>query len=199
MDNYLLSLVSEVWDFEQKFKILMSHPIWLSVRSFVLETKDYENALCVVDILFQYLISKKDVFEKSLHEEYDKNLLRFRLELLDKADRWQEYIDFYNQILNEKPFYSDSYISYRNKDPILNKYILQKDEKNYYIHFLYFYHHRYEIICRKLTKAQSGKRLGNLYHLQRCDLTEEKLQEKYEWAIRLVKIILSQYKKINPL
>jgi hypothetical protein len=175
-------------DFEQKFETLMMNRIWFSVQELIMATRDYDNALITVEALMQYLENKRDTFKKEQYERYDKKLITFRLNLLEVTDRWEEYVDYYNQILNDRPNYYVEYCLERN-DPIFNKFIRWTD-KWHHVHFLYLYHYRYDTICRKLAKVQQRKRLGNLYHAKQSDLTDEELHQRYDRAMQLIKQML---------
>ncbi|MBW2672112.1 MAG: hypothetical protein JRD89_01685 [Deltaproteobacteria bacterium] len=181
-------------DFERKFKVLLSDPVWPSVQWLVMATRDYENALNTVGMLLYYLETKKAAFDRETYEQYEMKLLDFLLRLLDKADHWEEYVNIYNRILEDRPFYCLTYNRERN-DPVFNRFIRWTDKKFHHVHFLYVHHHRYEVICRKLDKVRSGKRTGNLYHATQCNLSDEELQQRYDQTKQWIEQILSEYLK----
>jgi hypothetical protein len=182
-------------DFERKFKVVLSDPVWLSVQWLVMATRDYERALNTVGMLLHYLEIKKAAFKREVYEQYEMKLLDFLLKLLDKTDRWEEYVDIYNHILKERPFYCLTYSNERDNDPTFERFIRWTGRKFHHVHFLYVHHYRYEVICRKLDKARSGKRTGNLYHAKQGDLSNEELQQRYDQTKQWIEQFLSEYLK----
>ncbi|NPV92095.1 MAG: hypothetical protein HPY50_15115 [Firmicutes bacterium] len=166
-------------DFERKFKVLLSDQIWSSVQWLVMSTRDYERALNTVGMLLHYLESRKTAFEKEVYERYEMKLLDFLLKLLDKTDRWEEYVELYDRILKERPFYCLTYDNERVGEPEFEQFIRWTGRRFHHVHFLYVHYRRYKVICRKLEKARSGRRTGNLYHAKQEDLSDEELQRRY--------------------
>ena len=98
----------------------------------------------------------------------------------------------YNELKNKR--YIDKYSiknQYLAEDEYFVKSILYKDECYYYVHFLYSYKERYEIICRKQQKLDSGKNVEHLKRHQQRQLSEEELTNRYNEMI----IFLQNIKK----
>lgn len=182
-------------DFERKFKVLLSDPVWPAVQWLVMATRDYERTLNTVGMLLHYLEIKKAAFKKEVYEQCEMKLLDFLLKLLDKTDRWEEYVDIYNRILKERPFYCLTYDNERGNEPEFEQFIRWTGRRFHHVHFLYVHYHRYKVICRKLDKARSGRSTGNLYHAKQEDLSDEELQQRYDQTKRWIEQVLSEYLK----
>ena len=124
-------------------------------------TRNYEYGLQLsyeFEKLIQIYKSKLDVDEI---EDIKLLFIQLRLNCLDKLDRWNAYIDYYDQVESDGIFE----------------------------HFLQYEIYRYEVVKRKIQKSMKSDKLGNLMHHPQSELTDQQIEERardvIKWIVRL--------------
>lgn len=174
-----------------KFKELFKYPNWNYIHQFIVTTRNYENGL----IAILYLIDKLEVYKSKLtSDEYDNfgaSLYLFLLHLLDKADRWEDYLQVWEQLRKKTNFYN-KYIKSAgfSHSSEIHQFIMEEKSHCIYVHFLYLTNHRKKIIEKKVIKKREGKNLGNLFHSTIEELTESEIKERIDWINKIFKINL---------
>lgn len=141
-------------------------------------------------IAILYLIDKLEIYKSKLtSEEYDKfgsSLYLFFLHLLDRADRWEDYLQVWDQLRNTTRFYN-KYIKsakYSHSSEI-QQFILDETDNSLHVHFLYGTIHRKKILEKKVFKKKEGKKLKNLYHSTIDELTEDEIKDRIAWLNKI--------------
>ena len=81
-----------------KYRRIMSHPTWNSLSYAVVSTRSYEEGLDAALLLLRYTEENR---RRLSQEEYQSNsilLYYFLLAMLDKMDRWEEYLEVWASI-----------------------------------------------------------------------------------------------------
>ena len=187
IDNFQIDVLPKVN--LHKFKSLFKHPNWNYIHQFIVTTRNYENGL----IAILYLIDKLEIYKTKLTpKEYDnfgKSLYLFFLHLLDKADRWEDYLQVWEQLRNTAKFYN-RYIKsakYSHSSEI-NQFILDETDDSLHIHFLYGTNYRKKIIEKKVLKKSEGKKLGNMYHSTIEELKDSEIKERIAWINKIFNV-----------
>ena len=101
----------------------------------------------------------------------------FLLEMLDKMDRWEEYLEVWNRLCSDTKVVALSDVDSTSE--------AQLDEAFDYL--LRVTGHRRELIERKLERKAAGRKLGNVMHRRQDELStaeiEDRLQRTLRWSI----------------
>lgn len=163
--------------------------IWNYTMQVLDYTRSYEDGILFLSKLSAEVEKAKDSFSKKDYERH-LNLIYYKyFDFLDKLDRWEEYLETWDQVLKnvkigyDRPkkniptagvYFNETHRKFVEgflKD--MPKYIIGEDDKNIHLHFLMGLRHRRKIIERKLEKKKAGKFFGKL-HEQQSELTQRK-------------------------
>ena len=122
-----------------------------------------------------FTLSKSEANQKKLsRDEYriHATFLNYSvLDLLDKMDRWEEYLVVWERLRGRTKVVSLSSIETAE---------VASDDESVYADVLLFTGHRKELIERKLQRKRAGKKLGNLVHARREELSEKEVSQRLE-------------------
>lgn len=171
---------------------LLSYPMINFVSQFFTRTRNYwlfldftENCKKIINYY-----NDQNKISQERYEELDRILIGYELASYDYLNLWNLYIQMYNELKNKR--YIDKYSiknQYLAEDEDFVKSILYKDECYYYVHFLYSYKERYEIIYRKQQKLDAGKNIEHLKRHQQEQLSENELTERYNEMVSFLQHI----------
>ncbi|MBU1100741.1 MAG: hypothetical protein KKA84_10095 [Bacteroidetes bacterium] len=152
------------------------------MHQFIIKTRNYEKGLFAI----LYLIDKLEIYKYKLtneeYEKFGKSLYLFLLHLLDKADRWADYLQVWERLKNESTFHLNYIKSARfSHSKEIEEFILEETDYYLHVHFLYGTNHRKKIIERKVLKKSEGKKLGNMYHATIEELSISEVEERIAW------------------
>ncbi len=172
-----------------KYRKIMSYPVWNYIRQAVVSTRAYEEGLNV-GLLLLYLTEE---YHLQLNvKEYKKNsilLYCFILDMLDREDRWEEYLNAWEQIRENTNFAITYTMDARfHHGERMTPFILRMGPDFLYIHFLYTLLYRKEVITRKLNKKNSGGKTSNLLHARQEELSEAEIKRRLDWIIKIANI-----------
>jgi len=123
---------------------------------------------------------------RKVYADYAMKLLWFILDMMDRLDQWEEYLQTWNSIRENTSFfitYSSDSRSYHGAR--FEPFVLGTTSEFLKVHFLWAGSHRKEIIERKVKKARAGGKVGNLYHGKKADLTPSEIERRVEWITRI--------------
>lgn len=167
----------------------MSYPNWNYLRQAIIKTRDYEKGLEGGCLLLQYTEEEK---KKLTDKEYENNsvlLYYFILDMLDKMDRWEDYIMVWKHLRGSKDFtlkYAQKSLKVHGNK--IKPFISRKDSNCLYVHFLWTTLYRKNLIERKIEKSREEKKIWNLFHATKSELTEEEIQKRLDHIFRLAKL-----------
>jgi hypothetical protein len=164
----------------EKFRQILSHPIWNIIVETIDCTRSYEAGLETGLTFLKYAEEFKEFFTREEHREHLQTLYLFILHNLDKLDRWEEYLDAWEKIRANTDFSMTYSKDSRDRHgEIIDHFILSEDDKTLYMHFLYP-GHRKKIIQRKFARKQAGKKLGNQFHARQDELTDVEIKYRFD-------------------
>jgi len=134
--------------------------------------------LYFVEYCRELLVQNQDKFSTEEHNDFEMKLIGFEFAAYDRLNWWDNYIHLFEETLKETR-YVLTYSPWRD-DPVFNSYVLRRDRKYKYVHFLYLYDRRYKVICKKLRRAEEGKGTEHLKRHQQHQLSEEELNSRYD-------------------
>lgn len=169
--------------FFQRYQLLMSHYVF-GIYIIAQKTRCYHDMLHFCDDADQLNAAYLDAGRISQGEldAYDRDIIELRLTMLDKLDHWDDYLKLYERVRTEKD-YRLRYISGTHTDEAYFNYLLSSDGHFDEVHFLYKQHHRYRLIQQKLARWRRGRKVGNLRHKPRNELTDEQIEERWQRAL----------------
>lgn len=186
-----LNLLSNNLNIE-KFRRILSHSIWNMLVETIDYTRSHELGIDKGLELLMYAEENQKCFGVEERQEHLEKLYLFILHELDKLDRWEEYLDAWDKIQTNTGFsitYSKR-TKYEDANPQrgqfedMRPYILFEDRTNLYVHFLYSISHRKKIVERKLGRKKAGKKVGNQFHAQQDDLSDEEINRRFDSMIK---------------
>jgi hypothetical protein len=169
-----------------KYRKIMSYPVWNYIRQAIVSTRAYEEGLNAGLLLLDLTEEYRQQLDA---KEYEKNLIMLYyhiLDMLDRADRWEEYLNVWEQIRENTNFAMTYTLDsrFRHGERIA-PFILRTGPDFLYVHFLYIGSHRKEVITRKLNKKKSGDKTKHLLHARQEDLSEAEIKRRLDWIIRI--------------
>lgn len=157
------------------YKRIMSKPTRHYFVYAVVATRSYPEGLDAAVLLLRLTEANRSRLDK---EEYQTNLTflyYFLLTVLDKMDRWEEYLRVWERLQQKTKVVSLSAV--QADDPLAN-------DDSVYADVLSLTDYRKELIERKLERQRAGKKVGNLLHARKEELPEEEIQERLERILR---------------
>lgn len=165
---------------------ILRYPTWGFVVQAICRTRSYQAGLEGGLLLLRHLESDRDQLSKEEFERCWQTLASHHLNMLDKLDRWEEYLETWDNIRSNASmavtYAKDARESHGGR---IDPYVLHEDARTLYVHFLYLGSHRRAVIERKLARKRAGGKLGNLYHAPRSELTDDEIRNRIEWIRHL--------------
>lgn len=168
--------------FQEKFQRLIDHHLD-SVLHLITRIRAYHDGLTFCDRLdllnTNYLVTQKQSAVRNRFN--DREIILFRLTMLDKLDYYKEYIDLFETVRETKT--DSEYTIHRGEwymKPYLEPYVMHRiDEDNVYLHFLFLQRDRYDLIREKWRRFQSNALMENLQHKRQAQLGEEERHQRF--------------------
>lgn len=191
-NNDLLRLIRPIsYD---HFKELSSYPTWNYFLKIIHITREYDKGLTAGIHLLNMNEEYKDRFSQKEYEDHIRLLYDLCLNMLDKLDRWDDFLVAFNQIWKDKRFIFRCHKKSLNEEfgDVLAKGILSETEHYIYVHEFYLHILSKEVIERKIKKRDQGRKLGNMYHHTKEDLTSEEISCRKMWLEDLITDLKNQ-------
>lgn len=163
------------------YRHLMSYPKWNFFTQSLVESRSYEKGLDACLILLRYAEENCASLSRQEYEDNLQSLYFFLLTLLDKLDKWEDYLTLWES-LRQSTTMTVPYDSaaLRNHGERIRPFVLSEEGNTTQVHFLYLISHRKEIIERKLCRKRSGRKIGNLLHGQQDELSKREIRRRLE-------------------
>ncbi|MBS9391960.1 MAG: hypothetical protein HEQ29_01900 [Dolichospermum sp. LBC05a] len=182
----LATQIVDLGDSLAKFKTLFSR-YWIYVRAIVISTRSYDDGLIVVEKLekLNEIYKKDNYLSETEYRKFQTDIILFKLELLDKKDDWDEFIHFFEQTLQNRNVHTLTYhpAVFAYVDP-KSHYVVRFDTQYIYMHPLYLSDHRYQLIKKKIDRRSKNKKINNLQHKLKSDLSEEEIQSRFSTIMK---------------
>ena len=158
------------------YRVIMGKPNRHYLLHAVVATRSYREGL---DIATELLRLTEAYRGKLSPDEYRIGFIflnYFLLEVLDRMDRWEEYVEVWNRLRSDTKVVALSAVNSHSETqvPEAFDYLLQVTG------------HRRELIERKLERKGVGRKLGNLMHHRQEALSpaeiEDRLQRTLRWS-----------------
>ncbi len=180
-----------------KYRRLMSYPAWNYFTQSLVESRAYEKGLDACLLLLRYSEGNRQKLSTQECEHNLQALYFFLLTLLDKLDKWEEYLTLWESLrLNTTMTVCYDKAVLRSHGERIRPFVLSEDGSTVEVHFLYLISHRKELIERKLARKRAGNKLGNLVHSQQDELSDpeihrrlERVKERFAYAEKMKELI----------
>lgn len=173
--------------FEQ-YDMLLRHPLWGLIAETLICTRSYEDGLRVADKLLELSERYRTRMAQEQYLTNVKSLLRFSLNMLDRLDRWDEYLKLWTELRGRTDLVdvirNASTTLRRHYGSELDQWIIREDSSALHLQFLWATGSRRNLIEKKLHKQKTGGKLGNMRHARPSELTTEEIRQRYEFMLR---------------
>ena len=168
-----------------RFRFILSYPQWNHFQATVRGTRAYEWALEGCLRLMTFAENHRRELTEQEYNGYLSTLYLEALDMLDKLDRWEEYVSVWDS-LRQNP--NLTFLQpHRPPDCGMEPFTVRKDEKWMYVHVLWFRADRRKVIGRKIERLHAGKKLGNLRHSQQNELSQTEIYRRYERVKQIIR------------
>jgi hypothetical protein len=163
----------------EKYQRLMSYPGWNYFTQSIKATRAFENGLDACLILLQYT---EDIRDDLSVADYERNLQTFYfflLTMLDRLDRWDDYLYLWENLRNNTQFsstYTKSGLEVHGNR--IQPLIMGDDGESVRVHFLYGISDRRDVIERKKARQMLGKSARK--HRQQDELSNEQIKQRLD-------------------
>jgi hypothetical protein len=172
------------------FKITFLNYIYRNAFTQILDrTRNHELGLILCEKFEYFLNIFKDTLTAAEYETIDSYIITLRLNCLDKTDRWNKYIEYFDDVLNNKRYLNNYAKSLDYNGERFGRFLVGENNKYYEVHFLYAGSFRYEIIQRKINRSLISNKLGNLKHHSQDRLTDEEIEKRINQILSMVENI----------
>ena len=153
------------------YQRVMSKPTRHYLLHAITATRSYQEGLNAVVHLLRLTEAKRTKLSRDEYQTNSTFLNYSVLDLLDRMDRWEEYLAVWERLRRRTKVVSISRVEMTEATP---------DDETVYADVLLFTRHRKELIERKLQRKQAGQKLGNVLHARPEELSEEEISERLE-------------------
>ncbi|SRR6266571_309640 len=163
----------------ERYRRLMSYPAWNYFTQSIKATRSFESGIDACLILLRYTEDNRNDMGGG---EYEHNLVllyHFLLNLLDRTDRWGEYLSLWENLRKTTQFfntYAKDSLKIHGKE--IEPFILADDGDSVRVHFLYGILDRRQVIQGKHAKQLSGKRV--VRHGRQEGLSASEIRQRLE-------------------
>src|SRR5438445_5225326 len=129
-----------------QYRRLMYYPTWNYFIQSLVESRSYEKGLDACLLLLQYTEENRQRLSTKESERNLQALYSFLLTLLDKLDKWEEYLTVWEGLrLNTALTVCYDKVALRSHGERVRPFVLSEDGSTVEVHFLYLISHRKEL------------------------------------------------------
>ncbi len=174
----------------EQYRRLMSYPVWNCFTQSIKATRSFENGIDACLILLRYTEDNRNDIGSQEYEYNLVSLYHFLLNLLDRTDRWGEYLSLWENLRKTTQLfnsYAKDSLKFHGKE--IEPFILADDGDTVRVHFLYGILDRRQVIQRKNAKQLSGNRVvrhGRQEELSKSEIRQrlEKVRARFTYAAK---------------
>jgi len=171
-----------------RLRYLLTYPVWGIAQQFAVRTRSYEEWFRFVRVLLRAAFIYQHQFTEREQRSFFPSLFHSLLHMLDKLDRWEEYLSYWHALREHTSFYSTYALdAILRHDGRIDPFVLSHHGSICHVHFLHSGSHRKLLIERKLDKKQSGCPLGNMLHAPKSELSPNEIRSRIVWLIEFLR------------
>lgn len=161
------------------YRAILANLTWPFVVQAVIVTRSYTAGFDAALRLLEFADAHRDQLAPREIDAHHKALYWFLLDMLDRLDEWDGYLDAWQQIRT----HTDLALTYDAATPQAERmapYILRRDRHTLRVHFLWPAAPRKAVVERKVEARRKGWRLGNRRHRPQDELSPAELQRRLD-------------------
>lgn len=137
-------------------KVLLSYPLCNWVNEYFNYTRDFESGLYYISYCRSIIEANREQISPSEYAKWDRYLITLKLNMLDHLNLWEEYIEYYDSLIDSKPYISYLAVRYEIIKRKLNRKSMGKNTEHLKRHQAYMLNEeemkaRYDAIINKLN------------------------------------------------
>ncbi|MCX6600767.1 MAG: hypothetical protein NT025_04300 [bacterium] len=169
-----------------EYRKIVNYPAWNFYSQAFIRTRSYEQGL---EGAMRLIELTREFRDQLSNREYNSNMASlwfFVLNMLDRLDRWEEYLAMWDRLRADTAFtWSGSTATLRRIcGSELDPWVICENDKQVQVHFLWGTLRRKGIIEKKLLKSREGGKIRNMVHRKREELSEEEIQERFDRVVQ---------------
>jgi hypothetical protein len=171
-----------------QFRELLSYPTWNYFLQVIRMARAYNKGLTAGIHLLNLNEEYKDRLTQKEYDNHIRLLYGLCLDMLDNLDRWDDFLVAFDQVWKDQRFVFRCHKKSLNEEfgDLLAKGVVSETKHYIYVHEFYLHILRKEVIERKIQRREQGRKLGNMYHHTREDLTPEEVAYRQRWLKDLI-------------
>jgi hypothetical protein len=172
----------------EQFRELLSYPTWNYFTQVIRTARAYDEGLCAGIHLLNLNVEYRDNLTQKEYDKHLRLLYHLCLDLLDKLDYWEEFLDAFSKVWADKRFVHRCHKKQLAGEfgELMAKGVVSETPHYVYLHGFWPHIHRKEVIERKIKRKAEGRKMGNMYHHTRDDLTPEEIYYRRKWLDDLI-------------
>ena len=176
------------------YRAILAYPWWTLIRQAMVNTRSYEQGLAAGVQLLGHTEAYRDSLPVREIEQHVITLGGFMLEMLDRLDDWEAYLDVWHLLRTHTAcgltYNRAAAVSHGRR---MTPFILGHHPGYLRVHFLYLTLHRKAVIERKLDRQRRGAKLGNCWHVTQDELSDAEIRERLEAVAQLAQEVAQQH------
>ncbi len=164
------------------YRSIMAAGTWGFVVQAVVASRGYARGLDAGLLLLRFTDTHRDELPPREVEDNRRQLYLFVLDMLDRLDQWDAYLDAWRH-LRAQTTYASTYVADDMGRPGMRDYVVRDDGDTWQVPFLWGMACRRDVIARKVRARDQGRRLGHLFHHAQDELTPAEIQRRLSWVL----------------
>lgn len=165
-----------------QYRHLLKWPNNCVVDAWIKATREYGVGLAIYEQLFQATWRFEPTLSK---EEFERGLSILPLKILDMldyADRWEDYIEWFNFLRAHTTGFIREHRDHLNKTTPLERYLIRWEGDYAILNRMCVHHWRYAVVSRKLYRKRAGRPTGNVRHKTAGELGPQQVVDRLRIA-----------------
>ena len=168
------------------YRSILADPTWPFIVQAVIVTRSYTTGFDAALRLLEFTDAHRDQLAPREIDLHHKALYWFLLDMLDRLDEWDAYLEVWQQIRKHTDLTLTYSVAARQAERMAPL-ILRRDGHAIHVHFLWLTLPRKRVIERKLEARRKGWRLGNRRHRPQDELSPAERQRRLERVASLAR------------
>lgn len=193
LKNYLAAFLEDRLSTDRRNLLkIFDWPHCHKLYRIIYATKSFNEGVDFCHLALNKLEQESNVLDKKQYEHYLMQICEYLLCFLDLGDKWEDYLNLWNEIFEKLPIMADmpkvNFDSLKISKDKMDQFSYKEKNERVQVHFLWLRSDRKKIIQRKLDKFRLGKKTGNLVHVQQDALTNQEIKDRYTKTIAEIRL-----------
>jgi len=157
-------------------------------ESIFIKTRSFDMGMEFFNICWEELHDHKSEMGGIFFRRYISYLIELRLKMLDYQNRWQDYINYTHEVIENYPFPQEL-----NENPFARDLFYIETPTGRKQHFLSWNQDRYDKTTRKIQRQEAGKSVEHLKRHQQAELSAEEIERRYKTIVYFFRVMNSSF------